>query len=168
MTPVLVSFATAPANVHGGYHAEELVPGMSALYTRTVTDNDILLFATVSGDGNPVHLDDRYAAATAFKGRVAHGMLTASHISAALSAKLPGPGCIYLSQTLKFKAPVRPGDTVHTRVTVTDVVPNQRKATLATVCTVKGRIVLEGEALVLVPSRETASKEYPESAPACA
>lgn len=143
-------------DIHSGYYVEELAPGMSALYARTITDADIVLFAGISGDGNPVHLNEDYAATTMFKGRIAHGMLTASFISTVLGTKLPGPGCIYLSQNLKFKAPVRSGDTVYARVTVTDVVPKQRKVTLTTVCTVNDLIVLEGEAQVLVPSREVA------------
>lgn len=139
-----------------GYCIQDLVPGMTALYSRTVTDADIVLFAGISGDGNPVHLNEEYAATTMFKGRIAHGMLTASFISTVLGTRLPGPGCIYLSQNLKFRAPVRSGDTVHARVTVTDVEPEKRKVTLTTVCTVNRHVVLEGEALVMVPSREAA------------
>lgn len=143
------------AELHGLY-IEDIAVGMSALYARTVTDADIVLFAGISGDVNPVHLNHEFAANTVFEGRVAHGMLTASFISTVLGTKLPGPGCIYLSQSLKFKGPVRSGDTVNARVTVTDVTPQRRRATLSTVCTVNGEVVLEGEAQVMVPSRPTA------------
>jgi 3-hydroxybutyryl-CoA dehydratase len=97
-----------------GYFLEDLQPGMTASYARTVTEADVILFAGVSGDQNPVHLNQEFAEGTRFKGRIAHGMLTASFISTVLGNKLPGPGCIYVSQNLKFKAPVRAGDTVHT------------------------------------------------------
>ena len=112
------------------------------------------MFAGVSGDTNPIHLNDQYAAATPFKTRIAHGMLTASFISTVLGTKLPGPGCIYISQTLKFLAPVRAGDTVQARVTVSELVPKKRRASLKTVCTVDDKVVVDGEALMLVPSRK--------------
>src|ERR1044072_10032069 len=104
-----------------GFFLEALHPGMSAAYARTVSEADVILFAGVSGDQNPVHLNQEFAEGTRFKGRIAHGMLTASFISTVLGNKLPGPGCIYVSQNLKFKAPVRVGDTVNARVTVTSV-----------------------------------------------
>ncbi len=141
--------------LHGCY-IEDLAVGMSALYARTVTDADIVLFAGISGDVNPVHLNHEFASQTMFEGRIAHGMLTASFISTVLGTKLPGPGCIYLSQTLKFKAPVRSGDTVNARVTITDVKRDKRRVTLTTVCTVNDDVVLEGEAQVMVPSRDAA------------
>ena len=100
-----------------GYYIEDLEAGMSAAFGKTITDADILMFAGVSGDTNPVHLNEEFALGTAFQGRIAHGMLTASLISTVLGTKLPGPGCIYLSQTLKFLAPVRAGDTVRAEVT---------------------------------------------------
>jgi len=136
-----------------GYYIEDLASGMSALYARTVTDADIVLFAGISGDFNPVHLNHEFASNTMFEGRIAHGMLTASFISTVLGTKLPGPGCIYLTQNLRFKAPVRSGDTVNARVTITNIDAAKRRVTLATVCTVMGRTVLEGEAQVMVPSR---------------
>jgi|SRR5208282_4510914 len=136
-----------------GYYIEDLAAGMNALYARTITDADIVLFAGISGDLNPVHLNHEFAANTMFEGRIAHGMLTASFISTVLGTKLPGPGCIYLSQSLKFKAPVRSGDTVNARVTITAIDRAKRKVTLMTVCTVSDRVVLEGEAQVMVPSR---------------
>ena len=113
-----------------GYYLEDLKQGMSAVYTKTVTDADLVLFAGVSGDINPMHVDQEYAKTTMFQGRIAHGMLTASFISAVLVTKLPGPGCIYLSQNLKFKAPVRPGDTVRAKVTVKSVDLERRRAEL--------------------------------------
>jgi 3-hydroxybutyryl-CoA dehydratase len=139
-----------------GYYIEDLAAGMNALYARTITDADIVLFAGISGDLNPVHLNHEFAANTMFEGRIAHGMLTASFISTVLGTKLPGPGCIYLSQSLKFKAPVRSGDTVNARVTITAIDRAKRKVTLMTVCTVSDRVVLEGEAQVMVPSRARA------------
>ena len=146
----------AVAELHGHY-IEDLAPGMSAVYARTVTEADIVLFAGISGDVNPVHLNHEFATYTMFEGRIVHGLLTASFISTVLGTKLPGPGCIYLSQNLRFKAPVRAGDTVKARVTVTEVTPEKSKVTLATLCTVGDQVVLEGEAQVMVPSRDGAS-----------
>ena len=101
-----------------GYYLEDLETGMTAVYAKTVTEADIVMFAGISGDTNPVHLDALFAEQTPFKGRIAHGMLAASFISTVLGTKLPGPGCIYLGQSLKFRAPVKAGDTVTARVTV--------------------------------------------------
>ena len=136
-----------------GHYIEDLAKGMTALYARTVTEADLVIFAGVSGDTNPLHLNQEFAAHGVFEGRVAHGMLTASFVSTVLGTKLPGPGSIYLSQTLRFKAPVRIGDTVNARATVVDVNAEKRRVTLATVCTVANEVVLEGEAQVVVPSR---------------
>ena len=141
----------------GGYSLEELSVGMSAVYERVVTESDVVRFADVSGDRNPVHLDEAYARTTRFKGRIAHGMLSASVISAAIAGKLPGPGTIYLGQNLRFKAPVRPGDTVHATVTVKELFPEKRRVALSTTCTVKGKVVIEGDALVMPTSRESRS-----------
>ncbi len=104
-----------------GYYIEDLTEGMTAVFGKTITDADILMFAGVSGDTNPVHLNEEFALGTAFHGRIAHGMLTASLISTVLGTKLPGPGCIYLSQNLKFLAPVRAGDTVRAEVTIRSI-----------------------------------------------
>jgi len=139
-----------------GYCLEDLEVGMSAVYTKTVTDADLVLFAGVSGDINPMHVDQEYAKTTMFEGRIAHGMLTASFISAVLGTKLPGPGCIYLNQTLKFKAPVRPGDTVKAKVTIKAIDPERARVTVDTVCTVAGKPVIEGEAVLMVPRRSAA------------
>lgn len=136
-----------------GYTIDQLEIGMSRRYAKTVTEADILLFAAVSGDINAVHLDQEFAEGTPFKGRIAHGILTAGLVSACIGNKLPGLGTIYLSQSLKFKAPVRPGDTVHAIVTVKALDVEKNKVTLDTVCQVKGKTVLEGEAVVLAPRR---------------
>ena len=120
---------------------------------RTVTEADILMFAGVSGDYNPVHINEELAASTMFGGRIAHGMLSAGFISTVLGTKLPGPGAIYLAQTLKFKAPVKIGDTVVTRCTIKELVPEKRKVKFDTICTVRGKPVVEGEADIMVPAR---------------
>ncbi len=136
-----------------GYFIEDLQEGMTAVFGKTITDADILMFAGVSGDTNPVHLNEEFAAGTAFQGRIAHGMLTASLISTVLGTKLPGPGCVYLSQNLKFLAPVRVGDTVRAEVIITAIDRLRRRVTFATACKVGGKSVLEGEAVTVVPRR---------------
>jgi 3-hydroxybutyryl-CoA dehydratase len=138
------------------YTIHDLTPGMSASIAKTVTETDIILFAGISTDVNPAHLDEEYAKNTMFGGRIAHGMLSAGFISAVLANKLPGPGTIYLSQTLKFNAPVRPGDTVTATVTVKEVKVAKNRVTLDTVCTVGGKVVIEGEGLAMPPAREAA------------
>jgi 3-hydroxybutyryl-CoA dehydratase len=105
----------------------------------------------VSGDTNAIHINEEFAATTIFKSRIAHGMLSASVISAAIANRLPGPGTIYMSQTLRFKAPVRAGDTVHAVVTVKEMIPEKRRVLLDTRCTVRGQVVIEGDALVALP-----------------
>jgi 3-hydroxybutyryl-CoA dehydratase len=134
-----------------GYTIETLAVGMSATYAHVVTTADIEAFATVSGDRNPVHLDEDYAKTTRFKGRIAHGMLGASFISTVLASELPGPGTVYLAQSLSFKAPVRPGDKVEARVTVTEIRREKKQAVLKTECRVGETLVIDGEATVLVP-----------------
>ncbi|MBP7614765.1 MAG: MaoC family dehydratase [Thauera sp.] len=136
-----------------GLNFEDLFVGRTASASRTVSEADILMFAGVSGDTNPVHLDEEFAASTMFGGRIAHGMLSAGLISAVFGTRLPGPGCIYLSQTLKFKAPVKIGDTVVARVTIKELKNEKRRALFSTVCTVGDRVVLDGEAEILVPAR---------------
>jgi len=136
-------------NVLQGYDIEDLQVGMSASIAKTVTEADIILFAGVSTDVNPVHLNEEFAATTMFKGRIAHGMLSAGFISAVLANKLPGPGTIYLGQTLKFKSPVRPGETVTAKVTIKEVIVEKKRATLETNCYVGDRLVIEGEAQVM-------------------
>jgi 3-hydroxybutyryl-CoA dehydratase len=140
-------------NALRGFDFEDLEEGMSAIFSKTITEADIASFADVSGDVNPVHLDEAFAQTTPFKGRIAHGMLAASVISGALASRLPGPGSVYLGQSLRFKAPVRPGDRVDVTVTVKELMPAKRRVTMSTVCTVGDRAVIEGEALVLPTSR---------------
>ncbi len=137
-----------------GLCLEDLHVGQTAESAHTVTDGDIRAFADVSGDHNPVHLDEAYAAATPFKTRIAHGMLSAAYISAVLGGRLPGPGAIYLSQTMNFKRPVRIGDEVVTRVTVTAIDAERARVTLSTVCEVAGKPVVEGEAVVMAPRKD--------------
>jgi 3-hydroxybutyryl-CoA dehydratase len=136
-----------------GYFLEDIFVGQTAVYAKTVTEADVVLFAGISGATNPVHLNDEFASTTQFKGRIAHGILTASFISTVLGTRLPGPGCIYLSQNLKFKAPVRIGDTVSARVTVTEVVTEKRRVLVKTVVSVGETIVIDGDAMLMVPSR---------------
>ena len=133
---------------------EEIQPGQSASWKRTVTDDDIRRFAALSGDDNPVHLDADFAAKTRFKGRIAHGMLAASFISTVVGTKLPGYGCIYISQNLRFRAPVRIGDTVETTATVAEVDREKKRVRMETVCKVGDTVVIEGEATPLVPSKD--------------
>ena len=136
-------------NELNGYDIEDLKEGMSATFAKTITEADIVLFAAASGDNNAVHINEEFAQTTPFKGRIAHGMLTASVISAAIAGRLPGPGTIYLGQTVKFKAPVRAGDTVVATVTVKEIVVEKRRAVLETICRVGDTVVIEGEATVM-------------------
>ncbi len=133
---------------------EDIEIGMVRYLRKTITDRDITLFAEVSTDHNPVHLDESYAQDTIFQGRVAHGMLTAALISAVIGEQLPGHGAVYLGQSLKFMAPVRPGDTVYAEVKVVSIDHAKRRVTLETHCAVGDTVVLKGEALVLAPSRK--------------
>ncbi len=135
------------------YAFEDLAIGMEASFAKVVTEADIVGFAEVTGDKNPVHLDAAYAAKTMFKTRIAHGMLTASYISAVFGMELPGPGAIYVSQTLNFRGPVRIGDRVIAKVTLVEMFPSKRRARFDCVCTVDGKPVLEGEAVMMVPGR---------------
>ena len=133
---------------------EDIEIGMSRNLRKVITDRDIEMFAEVSTDHNPVHLDDDYANDTIFEGRIAHGMLTAGLISAVIGEQLPGYGTVYLGQTLKFLAPVRPGDMVNAVVTVTDMDIPKRRVTMETHCEINGKKVLKGEAVVMAPSRK--------------
>lgn len=136
------------------YYFEDLALGMEARYVRRVAEHDLDAFAALTGDCNPVHLDEEFAAKSIFKGRIAHGMLTATYISAILGTKLPGPGAIYISQSLNFRAPVRIGDEVTATARVMELYPEKRRALLTCDCSVAGKTVLEGDAVLLVPSRE--------------
>ncbi len=136
-----------------GYFLEDLSVGMTAVFAKTVSEADITMFAGISGDTNPVHLDESFAEQTMFSGRIAHGMLSASFISTVFGTRLPGPGCIYLRQDLRFKAPVKVGDTVQARVTVKEIVTGKKRVVFDTVCSVGEKVVLEGEATLMVSSR---------------
>ena len=130
---------------------EEIEVGQSAEFTKSISDEDVMSFAKITGDFNPVHVDEVTASNSRFGGRIAHGMLTAGLISAALAGKLPGPGSVYLSQTLRFTGPVRIGDTVTATVQVIEIVAAKRRVKLSTVCSnQRGEKVIEGEALVMV------------------
>ena len=134
------------------YFFEELALGMRESFMKTVMADDIVGFAMLSGDHNPIHLSDHFAKHTRFGERIAHGLYTASLISAVLGMKLPGPGAVYLSQTLNFKGPVKIGDVVTVSAQVVELVEQGRRCKLACTCEVDGKIVLDGEAIVMVPS----------------
>jgi len=123
---------------------------------RTVTEADIVAYAALSGDYNPIHLDRDYAAKTPFKERIAHGILSAGYISAVFGMQLPGPGSVYISQTLNFKAPVKIDDVVLTTVRLIELVPEKKRAKFETICSVGGKPVLTGEAVLMIPSRPAA------------
>jgi 3-hydroxybutyryl-CoA dehydratase len=146
-----------------GVFYEDLAVGQKASFGKTITEADIVLFAAVTGDTNPMHLNEEYAKGTIFGERIAHGMLAAGLITKVMGTQLPGPGTIYLSQNLKFRRPVRIGDTVTATVEITALSPEKHRVSLRTVCAVRGEPVLEGEALVTVPSRAAqAAKEAAE------
>lgn len=136
---------------------EDLEIGMSERLTKTISSSDVVGFAEITGDRNPIHLSEHFAARTPFGTRIAHGLYTAGLISAVLGTRLPGPGAVYVSQTLNFKAPVKIGDTVEVEVVVAELTPERRRARLTCTCSVGGEVVLDGEAHVKVPSRESAS-----------
>jgi 3-hydroxybutyryl-CoA dehydratase len=135
-----------------GYDIEDIKVGMAASFAKTITEADIILFAGASGDNNAIHINEEFARGTSFGGRIAHGFLTASVISAAIANRLPGPGTVYISQQLNFRAPVRPGDTVRADVVVKEMIQDRRRVVLETVCRVGETIVIEGEAVVKVTS----------------
>jgi len=135
------------------YFIDDLKPGMSESFTKTVSENDVKLFGEVSGDVNPMHFDEAFAKTTPFKGRIAHGVLTASYISTVLGMKMPGPGTIFMSLMTRFKAPVRIGETVTATCTVREVVPEKRRVLFDCICRVGETVVIEGEALVMAPAR---------------
>jgi len=139
-------------NLHG-YYLEDLSVGMSASYAKTVTEADVVLFAGISGDDNPVHINEEFARGTMFNGRIVHGMFSAALISCVAGTRLPGPGAIYIDQQLRFKAPVRIGDTVTATCTVKEVIAAKRRVIADTVCTVKGEVVVEGTATFMVDRR---------------
>lgn len=136
-----------------GHYLEDLSLGQSASYTRTITEGDIQQFGAVSGDLNPLHFDEDYAKTTIFRGRIAHGMLSASFLSTVLGTQLPGAGSIFLSATIRFKAPVRIGDTVIAICTIREILAPKGRVTFDCLCKVGDTVVIEGEAIVKVPSR---------------
>jgi 3-hydroxybutyryl-CoA dehydratase len=140
-------------NEQFGHDIEDLYVGMSASFAKTITEADIVLFAGVSGDNNAIHTNEEFAKSTQFGGRIAHGFLTASVISAAVANRLPGPGTVYLGQQMRFKAPVKPGDTVKATVTVKSIDLAKSRAVLDTVCSVGDLVVIEGEATVMTTSK---------------
>ncbi len=135
------------------YFFEDLKVGMEASMSRTVTEADIVAYAALSGDYNPIHLDPEYASRTPFKERIAHGILSAGYISAVFGMQVPGPGSIYISQTLNFKAPVKIDDVVVTSIKLIELMPEKKRARFETICSVDGKPVLTGEAVLLIPSR---------------
>ena len=139
-------------DIHG-FYLEELSVGMQAVFAKTITEADIVLFSGVTGDMNPVHVNEVFAQDTMFKGRIAHGMLTASLISAVLGTKLPGPGCIYIKQDLKFLAPVYAGDTAQAQVTITKIIPEKKRVVAHTTVSVGDKVVCDGEAVMMVKKR---------------
>ncbi|WP_020681481.1 MaoC family dehydratase [Marinobacterium rhizophilum] len=136
-----------------GLYIEDLELGQSASVLKTVSDRDIRLFAEITGDTNPVHLDEEFAAQTQFKTRIAHGIFSAGLISAVIGTHLPGPGAVYLDQSLKFRLPIYLGDEVETRVTITDINLRRGRVTLSTECFVAGKRVTQGEAVVMVDKK---------------
>lgn len=135
------------------YSITEMSVGQTASTSKTITEADILLFSAVSTDINPAHIDEEYSKTTIFGGRIAHGMLSAGLISAVLANQLPGAGTIYVGQTLKFKAPVKAGDTVTATVTVKELNVERNRVILDTVCHVNGKVVIEGEATMMPPKK---------------
>jgi 3-hydroxybutyryl-CoA dehydratase len=142
-----------------GYYLEDLSVGMTSIFAKTVTEADIVMFAGVSGDTNPVHINQQFAEGTMFKGRIAHGMLSASFISTVVGTRLPGPGCIYINQSLRFRAPVKAGDTVVARATVKEILPERRRVVLTTVCSVGETVVIDGEATMMVANRPESTED---------
>lgn len=136
------------------YSVEEIEIGMNASYSQTITDADVKTFAGLSGDHNPVHIDDIYAENSRYKKRIAHGLISASFFSALFGTKLPGKGCVYVSQNLNFKRPVYLGDTVTATVTVTNIDILKKRVFFGTKCTVKNKVVIDGTAEIFVPNKE--------------
>src|SRR6201994_426633 len=140
---------------------EDLSIGMTETLKKTIDSSDVVGFAEVTGDRNPIHLSEHFAAKTPFGARIAPVLYTASLISAVLGTRLPGPGAVYISQTLNFRAPVKIGDTVDVNVTVAELIPEKHRARLGCHCTVEGEVVLDGEGLVKVPSRDSGGRPPP-------
>ena len=135
------------------HYIEDLAIGDEAVFAKTITEADIVMFSGVTGDMNPVHVNESFAKQTRFKGRIAHGMLVSSLISTVLGMKLPGPGCIYISQSLKFTAPVYAGDTVTVRAKIIEIIKERKRIRCQTTAWVDNVVVVEGEAMMMVPSK---------------
>ncbi len=145
--------ATNPLEDLHGFYFEDLSVGTTDRFAKTISEADIQTFAEVSGDVNPVHLNPAFAEATMFKGCIAHGILTASFISTVIGTRMPGPGCIYVAQNLKFKAPVRAGDRVEAVCTITKRHEKKKFVEIQTQCFVGDKMVVDGHATIMVPSR---------------
>lgn len=130
---------------------EDIEVGMEVSYSQTITDSDVKEFSEISGDKNPVHLDDEYASKSRYKKRIAHGLMSASYFSALFGTKIPGEGCVYVAQSLQFKRPVYLEDTVTATVIVTNIDLKKRRVFFRTICKVKNKIVIDGEAELFVP-----------------
>lgn len=137
----------------GAYSIEQIRAGMSASYSQTITDADVKAFAGISGDNNPVHMSDEYAEKSRFKKRIAHGLMSASFFSALFGTRIPGPGCVYVSQTLNFKRPVYIGDTISAIITVTAIDYEKRRVFFDTICKVKNKVVIDGQAEIFIPQK---------------
>src|SRR4026208_8875 len=140
---------------------EDLSVGMTETLSKTIAASDVVGFAQLTGDRNPIHLSEHFAPKTQFGKRIAHGLYPASLISAVLGTRLPGPGAVYISQTLNFRAPVKIGDTVDVSVEVVELIPEKSRARLACKCSVDGEVVLDGEAWVKVPSKQSTGRPLP-------
>src|SRR6059058_1179500 len=140
---------------------EDLSVGMTETLSKTIASSDVVGFAQLTGDRNPIHLSEHFAAKRPFKTRIAHGLYTASLISAVLGTRLPGPGAVYISQTLNFRAPVKIGDTVTVNVVVAELMPEKFRARLTCTCSVGEEVVLDGEAWVKVPSKQSGGRPLP-------
>lgn len=151
VTPV--ANATTTEELHG-FFIEELELGMTDVYVRAITETDVIQFSQISGDDNPLHLNEEFAKKTVFKGRIVHGMLSCGYISSVLGTKLPGPGCVYLNQNLNFRAPVRIGDIVQSRVTIRDIDIESNRVVCKAVCSIGEKIVIDGTATLWVPNRQ--------------
>ena len=154
VTPAVV--VAAIEELHG-YFINDLRVGMTDVYVRTVTETDIIQYSQISGDDNPIHINEEFARQTVFNGRIAHGMLTCGYISAVLGTKLPGPGCAYINQNLNFRAPVRIGDTVQTRVTIMEIIKEANNVVCEVVCSIAEKVVIDGTATLWVPNRRPLS-----------
>ncbi|MFV0279802.1 MAG: MaoC family dehydratase [Rhodoblastus sp.] len=146
---------SAPYKTH---YFEDLTVGQRETLMKTVMDDDVIAFADLSGDRNPVHLSDHFARKTRFGERIVHGLYTASLISTVIGMYLPGPGAVYLSQTLNFKGPVKIGDVINVVVEVAELMEKGRRVRLHCECLVDGKVVLDGEALVMAPARNPAPR----------